>query len=50
MAGGEPVELKTYVYEGEPFSEVDVWWVNPNSGRMTFHFFTVSRHQIQFLG
>ena len=50
ISGGQPVDLKTYVYEGEPFSEVDVWWVNPNSGRSSFHFFTVSRRQIQFLG
>lgn len=50
VRGGRPIDLKTYTYEGEPFSEVDVWWVNPASGRVIFHFFTVSARQISFTG
>lgn len=50
VRGGRPIDLKTYTYDGEPFSEVDVWWVNPASGRAVFHFFTVSRQQISFTG
>jgi hypothetical protein len=49
VSGGVPTEMKTYTYEGD-YSEVDVWWVNPNTGRSIFHFFNVSRDQIQFVG
>jgi hypothetical protein len=47
---GQPIDMTTFTYEGERFSEVAIWWVNPNSGRMIFHFVNVTRHQIQFLG
>ncbi len=50
LPGGQPVQLESYTFEGEPFSEVDLWWVNPSTGRMIFHFFTASRHQFKFLG
>jgi hypothetical protein len=50
LPGGQPVDLTTYTYEGEPVSEAGVWWVNPNSGRMIFHFFNVSRSEFAFLG
>ena len=50
LPGGQPIDVKAYVYEGEEVSEVDLWWVNPNSGRAVFHFLNVSRRQIQFLG
>jgi len=47
---GVPVELRTVEYPGEPFGEADVWWVNPNSGRMIFRFFTFGRGDLQFAG
>ncbi len=47
---GVPIELKTFTYEGEPYSEAGVWWVNPNSGRAIFHFFQVTRRNLDFLG
>ena len=50
LPGGQPIEIEPFTYEGEGVSEVAVWWVNPSSGRMIFHFFTVSRRQIQFVG
>ncbi len=50
IPGGEPIDVKTYTYEGERYSEVDVWWVNPNSGRLIFHFLNASLHQLQYVG
>jgi serine/threonine-protein kinase len=50
IPGGQPIDLKFYVYEGEEFSEVGVWWVNPNSGRAIFHFFNASERHIDFVG
>jgi predicted Ser/Thr protein kinase len=50
IPGGEPANLKAYVYEGEPVAEVGVWWVNPNSGRLIFHFANVSTRRIHYLG
>lgn len=50
LPGGQPIDLQHYVYDGTAASEVDVWWVNPNSGRSIFHFFTVSEHQLEFIG
>ncbi len=47
---GQPIDMQTYTYEGEPMSEVDIWWVNPSSGRAIFHFFNVSERHIQFIG
>ena len=47
---GVPVELKTYEYPGETFAEADVWWVNPTSGRLIFHFFNVSEGSLEFAG
>jgi hypothetical protein len=47
---GVPVELQTVPYPGEPFGEADVWWVNPNSGRMIFHFFTFGEESLEFGG
>ncbi len=48
--GGIPVELKTYEYQGEPYGEADVWWVNPNSGRSLFHFLTVGEGNLESAG
>ncbi len=50
VRGGRPIDLKTYTYDGESFSEIDLWWVNPASGRAIFHFFTTSTREIQFVG
>lgn len=50
LPGGQPIDLATYTYEGEGFSEVDVFWVNPNSGRLIYHFFNVSQRELQFVG
>ena len=50
LPGGQPADLEVYTYEGEGYSEIDVWWVNPNSGRMTFHFFNASERHIEFVG
>ena len=47
---GIPVELKTANYPGEAFGEADVWWVNPNSGRLIFHFFNVGEGSLEFAG
>jgi len=49
LPGGLPISLDTFVYEGDDHSEVDVSWVNPNSGRMVFHFFTVSENLLTFV-
>lgn len=48
VPGGEPIALKSYAYDGNAFSEIDVFWVNPNSGRMFFHFLTLSKNQLAF--
>ena len=48
--GGIPVELKTFNYPGETFAEADVWWVNPSSGRVIFHFLTLGRNNLEFSG
>ena len=48
--GGVPVELRTVEYPGEAAGEAGVWWVNPNSGRMIFHFFTVGEGRLEFAG
>ena len=48
--GGIPAELKTFEYPGETFAEADVWWVNPSSGRMIFHFLTFGRKNLEFSG
>jgi hypothetical protein len=50
IPGGRPVDIRDFTYEGESSSEVDLWWVNPNSGRSVFHFFEVSSHQLRYLG
>ena len=50
LPGGDPVQLDALTIDGEPFSGVDVRWVNPNSGRMIFHGLSVSRSDIQYLG
>ncbi len=47
---GVPVELKTVRYAGEPFGEVDVWWVNPNTGRSIFHFLALGKGHVEFAG
>jgi hypothetical protein len=47
---GVPVELQTVAFPGEAFGEADVWWVNPNSGRMIFHFFNVGDGSLEFAG
>ncbi len=47
---GVPVDLQTVPYPGEAFGEADVWWVNPNSGRMIFHFFTLGERSLEFGG
>ena len=41
---------RTFEYPGEPFGEADVWWVNPNTGRMIFHFFIVGEGKLEFAG
>jgi hypothetical protein len=48
--GGIPVELKSYEYPGDPTGEADIWWVNPNSGRMIFNFLIVGRGHLEFAG
>jgi predicted Ser/Thr protein kinase len=47
---GVPVELKTVDYPGESFGEAGVWWVNPNSGRMLFHFYNLGEGKLEFAG
>ena len=49
LPGGLPAELDVYVYDGSSTSEVDVYWVNPSSGRLNFHFFTVSAKQLELV-
>ena len=50
LPGGQPIELDAVTYPGEGFSEADLWWVNPNSGRVEFHFFGVYPRQLTLLG
>ncbi len=50
IPGGEPVSLRRYAYEGERFGEADVYWVNPNSGRMIFHFASVYPRHFVYTG
>jgi hypothetical protein len=47
---GQPVDLKVTPIEGESFAGAEVWWVNPNSGRMIFRFFSVTRRGLDFTG
>jgi hypothetical protein len=48
--GGVPIELRTFPFPGEPFGEADVWWVNPNSGRMLFHYLIVGKGLLEAAG
>ena len=50
LPGGDPVQMYAFTLDGEPISEVGVWWVNPNSGRLIFHHASVSRSDIEYLG
>jgi hypothetical protein len=50
LPDGQPIDLASFTYEGEPAAEADLWWVNPNSGRVVFHFFHVLPHELQLLG
>jgi hypothetical protein len=47
---GIPVELKTFEYPGEAFGEADVWWTNPNTGRVIFHYFIVGERFLEGAG
>jgi hypothetical protein len=50
LPDGQPIDLDSYTYEGEGASEADLWWVNPNSGRVIFHIFSVFPREFEFLG
>jgi hypothetical protein len=50
LPGGQPIDLDSYTYEGEPAAEADLWWVNPNSGRLIFRFFGVYPRELELLG
>jgi hypothetical protein len=50
LPDGQPIDLDSYTYEGEGYSEADLWWVNPNSGRLVFHNFNVYPRELEFLG
>src|SRR4029079_16191052 len=50
VPGGNPLDLKRATYKGEGFGEADVWWVNPNSGRLTFHYVVVYPANFEFSG
>jgi tRNA A-37 threonylcarbamoyl transferase component Bud32 len=45
---GVPVELETVSYPGEPFGEANVWWVNPNTGRVIYHDYVFSERNLEF--
>jgi serine/threonine-protein kinase len=47
---GLPVELMADPVPGEPFLGAAVWWVNPNTGRMIFHFYNLGEGRIEFAG
>jgi hypothetical protein len=47
---GDPVQMYAFPIDGEPISDVGVWWVNPNSGRLIFHHTGVSRSDIEYSG
>lgn len=47
---GVPVDLQTANTPGEPFGGAAVWWVNPNSGRLIFRFFSLGKGYIEFAG
>jgi hypothetical protein len=48
VPGGDIGDLKFFSFEGESFSEIAVFWVNPNTGRLIQHFYTVSAREIEF--
>ena len=50
LPGGAPIDLTAYTSKGAEFGEVDVSWVNPDSGRLIFHFFSVSNRQLDYVG
>ena len=47
--GGNPATIEALPVEGEPYGGIDVRWVNPNSGRLTYHGLTMSRTDIQYI-
>jgi hypothetical protein len=49
VPGGSPIAMTNYVYPNSEFSEIDISWVNPDSGRLYFHFFTMSEKQLSFV-
>lgn len=50
LPGGQPIDLDSVTYEGEGTAEADLWWVNPSSGRLVFHFFNVYPRELELLG
>jgi hypothetical protein len=49
LPGGDPAQINGFTLDGEPFSGVDLRWVNPNSGRLIFYGLSVSRSDIQLI-
>jgi hypothetical protein len=47
---GVPAELDSYAYAGESFGEADVYWTNPNTGRVIFHYFLLADGKLEFAG
>lgn len=47
--GGDPAQLSAFTIDGEPYSDVTVRWVNPNSGRLLVRGLSVSRSDIQLI-
>jgi Protein kinase domain len=50
LPGGQPIDLDSYTYAGEPAAELDLWWVNPNSGRLIFRLFGAYSRELELLG
>jgi serine/threonine-protein kinase len=48
--GGSPIELQTVHYPGASNGEAGVWWVNPSSGRSSFHYFAVAEGKLVSAG
>ena len=47
---GQPIDLRLTSFEGEDSAGAEVWWVNPNSGRMDFRFFFATARGLDYFG
>jgi serine/threonine-protein kinase len=50
LPGGQPVALEVLPAEGRDGYGAAVWWVNRNSGRLIFHFFSGTEERLDYVG